>query len=84
VRPVPHTLGPTLEARAEAYRHLLHETLSADELTAIRTYLQQQRAWGRDNFRAMVDAKTRRFATMPPRPIPWRLCCAPIHGQPRR
>jgi putative transposase len=52
---------------------LLHEALSDDDLAAIRTYLQQQRAWGRDDFRAMVEAKTLRFAGIrpahrPPRP----------------
>lgn len=31
-------------------------------LEEIREYLQQQRAWGQDNFRAMVEAKTQRFA----------------------
>jgi putative transposase len=35
----------------------------ADRSTAYgRLYLQQQRAWGRDDFRAMVEAKTHRFA----------------------
>jgi len=55
-------LGSTPEARAEAYGQLLHETLSDDGLKAIRTYLQQQRALGRDGFRTMVEAKTQRFA----------------------
>ena len=32
----------------------------------IRAYLQQQRALGRDDFRAMVEAKTRRFAGIRP------------------
>jgi putative transposase len=41
---------------------LLRETLSDDDLAAIRSYLQQQRALGCDNFRAMVEAKTQRFA----------------------
>ena len=59
-------LAATPEARAAAYRELLHETLSDDDLTAIRTYLQQQRALGRDDFRAMVDAKARRFAGIRP------------------
>jgi putative transposase len=71
--PAYAALGATPDARGEAYRCLLRETLSDDDLTAIRTYLQQQRAWGRDDFRAMVEAKTRRFAGIrpahrPPRP----------------
>ena len=64
--PAYTALGATPETRAEAYRHLLHETLSDDDLTAIRSYLQQQRALGRDNFRAMVETKTQRFAGVRP------------------
>ncbi|MEP6899412.1 MAG: transposase, partial [Rhodanobacter sp.] len=59
-------LASTPEARAEAYRQLLHQALSDEDLTAIRTYLQQQRALGRDDFRAMVEAKTQRFADVRP------------------
>ena len=59
-------LGATPEARTAVYRQLLHETLSDDELKAIQTYLQQQRALGRDDFRAMVEAKTKRFAGVRP------------------
>ncbi len=55
-------LATTPQARAATYRQLLHETLSDDDLKAIRAHLQQQRALGRDAFRAMVEAKTRRFA----------------------
>jgi putative transposase len=65
-------LAPTPEARAEDYRQPLHETLSDDELKAIRTYLQQQRALGRDDFRAMVEAKTQRFAGIRPAHRPRR------------
>jgi putative transposase len=64
--PACTTLGPTSDARAEAYRHLLHETVFDDDLTAIRTYLQQQRVLGKDDFRDMVEAKTRHFAGMRP------------------
>lgn len=60
------------ETRAEAYRQLLRETLSDDDITAIRTYLQQQRALGRDDFRAMVEAKTKRFADVRPAHRPRR------------
>lgn len=64
--PAYAALGATSEARSEAYRCLLRETLSDDDLAAIRSYLQQQRALGRDDFRAMVEAKTRRFAGIRP------------------
>jgi putative transposase len=55
-------LGASHAERTAAYRSLLREALSDDDLEAIRTYLQQQRAWRRDDFRAMVEAKTHRFA----------------------
>lgn len=38
----------------------------------IRAYLQQQRAYGRDDFRAMVEAKTQRFAGVRPAHRPAR------------
>jgi len=59
-------LAATPGARAEAYRRLLLETLSDDDLAAIRTYLRQQRALGRADFRVMVETKTRRFAGVRP------------------
>lgn len=53
--------------RASAWRALLDEALTGQDLNEIRQYLQQQqRAWGRDDFRAMVEAKTRRFAGIRP------------------
>ena len=61
------TLHPTQYALgADAYRNLLTEALNAEDLTAIGAYLQQQRAYGRDDFRAMVEAKTQRFASVRP------------------
>ncbi|MBV6836249.1 hypothetical protein KWH01_02840 [Xanthomonas campestris pv. merremiae] len=41
--------------------------LSDELLASIRFHLQQQRALGHDAFRAMVEAKTRRFAGIRPR-----------------
>ena len=58
--PVQQALG------AHVYRHLLAEALGTEDLAAIRAYLQQQRAYGRDAFRAMVEAKTQRFAGVRP------------------
>jgi putative transposase len=58
-------LSPHPEQRAvgtQAYRALLSEAISEEDLASIRLYLQQQRAYGRDDFRAMVEAKTQRFA----------------------
>ena len=56
--PAQHALG------AAHYRAMLAETISDEDLAAIRLYLQQQRAYGRDDFRAMVEAKTQRFASV--------------------
>jgi len=36
---------------------LAYQALSDDDLIAIRSYLQQQRALGCDDFRSMVEAK---------------------------
>ena len=55
-------LGTDTRSRGLAYRQLLDTAVPESELAAIRVYLQQQRAWGRDDFRAMVEARTRRFA----------------------
>ncbi len=60
------SLGDSAEARIAAYRQLLDAAITDDMLTEIRAYLQQQRAWGRDDFRALVEAKTRRFAGIRP------------------
>ena len=58
--PVQRALGTA------GYRALLAEAISDEDLAAIRLYLQQQRAYGRDDFRAMVEAKTQRFAGVRP------------------
>lgn len=60
LHPVQRALG------ADAYRAVLAEALNTEDLAAIRVYLQQQRAYGRDDFRAMVEAKTKRFASVRP------------------
>jgi putative transposase len=59
-------LGTTADERASIYRSMLKEALSDDDLHAIRIYLQQQRALGCDSFRAMIEAKARRFANVRP------------------
>ena len=60
LHPVQRSLG------TEAYRTALAEAINDEDLAAIRTYLQQQRAYGRNDFRAMVEAKTKRFASVRP------------------
>ncbi|AZR32809.1 hypothetical protein DEG02_009530 [Xanthomonas vasicola] len=52
--------------RSNAYRALLNEALSDELLASIRLHLQQQRALGHNTFRAMVEAKTNRFAGVRP------------------
>jgi putative transposase len=64
--PVQQAIG------ADHYRALLAEAISDEDLAAIRLYLQQQRAYGRDDFRAMVEAKTQRFASARPAHRPSR------------
>lgn len=70
--PAYTALASTPEARAAAYRRILHEALAEEDLMAIRAYLQQQRAWGRDDFQAMVEAKACRFAGIRPAHRPAR------------
>ncbi|WDJ96137.1 transposase [Xanthomonas campestris pv. incanae] len=59
-------LGSDPIERYKAYRALLDEALSDELLASIRLHLQQQRALGHDAFRAIVEAKTRRFAGIRP------------------
>ncbi len=60
----PHPIQRTLGA--QGYRAMLAEAISDEDLAASRLYLQQQRAYGRDDFRAMVEARTQRFASARP------------------
>lgn len=52
--------------RVLAYRALFSEVLTDEIVGEIRTYLQQQRAWGTDRFRAQIEAKLKRFAGVRP------------------
>jgi len=64
--PVWQSLGCSPQERGSADRALLDEVLDGDALARIRIYLQQQCALGHDAFRAMVEARTRRFASLRP------------------
>ncbi len=66
LHPTQRALGTTDAEYSHAYRALLTEAISQEDLAAIRAYLQQQPAYGRDGFRAMAEAKTRRFAGIRP------------------
>lgn len=59
-------LGTAPDTRIAAYRQLLDAAIPDEMLAEIRTYLRQQRAWGRDDFRAVVEEKTHRFAGIRP------------------
>ena len=72
LHPTQRALGTTDSDRGNTYRALLAEALNDEDLAAIRAYLQQQRAYGRDDFRAMVEAKTQRFASVRPAHRPAR------------
>ncbi|MCC8628026.1 transposase, partial [Xanthomonas vesicatoria] len=66
--PHPCWLAPGNDSteRSIANRALLDEALPDELLASIRLYLQQQRALGHDTFRAIVEAKARRFAGVRP------------------
>jgi putative transposase len=74
LHPTQIALGATDSLRGAAYRALLSEALAERDLAAIRAYLQQQRAYGRDDFQVMVEAKTQRFAGVRPAHRPARVC----------
>lgn len=82
LHPAKHALGAADAERAEAYRILLTAALNNEELAAIRLYLKQQCAYGRDDFQAMVEAKTRRFAGVRPAHRPGCLPSGPSEPEP--
>lgn len=77
--PAWSSLDSTPAARSIAYRRLLDEGIPDDVIADIRRHLQQQRAWGRDDFRAMVEARTRRFAGIRPAHRPRRQERGQVH-----
>jgi putative transposase len=48
-------MGTTPQVRAEAYRALIQQGVSDDELLAIRQRLQQERTLGSKRFQAMAE-----------------------------
>jgi putative transposase len=62
----------TLRKRGVKLCYLLGEIFADDNLAVIRSYLQQQRALGKDDFRAMIEAKSRRFDSVWPAHRPAR------------
>ncbi|MGH8122616.1 MAG: transposase [Rudaea sp.] len=64
--PAYQALGRDAAERQLAYRALFHEVLTDTEISDIRAYIQQQRALGNDRFRAMVERKLGRCASVRP------------------
>ena len=77
LHPTQRDMGTTDKERGDAYRAMLQEAINDEDLAAIRTYLQQQRAYGRDDFRAMVETKTQRFGGIRPARRPARVTTGP-------
>ena len=68
------SLGSRTAERQSAYRALFDQVLGNDDINEIRAHIQQQRALGNDRFRAMVERKLGRCASVrpahrPPAPI---------------
>lgn len=64
LHPVQTALAATDTTPGAARRALLNAAPNDEDLATIRAYLQQQRAYGRDDLRAMVEAKTHHFASV--------------------
>lgn len=73
LHPTRHALGKTNLSRREVYRALLRDALNDENLAAIRARLQQQCIFCRDEFRALVEAATKRFAGVRPAHRPARV-----------
>lgn len=73
LHPAQYALGKTNQERGDAYRALLRDALNDEDLAAIRAYMQQQLNYGCDEFRAMVQTKTRCFAGAQPAHRPARV-----------
>jgi putative transposase len=72
--PHPHylALGRDEIERHEAYRELVHLSISDDDLLAIRNHVQQQRVLGTAPFQAAIEAMSGRCAHIRPRGRPAR------------
>lgn len=61
-----------MSATSHGNRALPTEAPNDEDLATIRSNLQQQRAYGRKAFQAIVEAKSGRFATIQPAHHPVR------------
>lgn len=64
IRPHPSymNLGATQVERCSAYRALVEQAITPDELDSIRLHLQRQHAYGTERFRAAIEAQLSRRA----------------------
>lgn len=63
-------LGANDAARRQAYLALFGDAVSSEDLDALRTHTQQQKAWGSEHFRHQVEALTQRAVGIRPRGRP--------------
>lgn len=62
--PVFRALGRTRVERCGAYRQLVIESISDDDIQSIRRHVQQQRALGSSRFQAAIEAMAGRCASV--------------------
>jgi putative transposase len=61
--PLPYlSLGANVTERCKAYRALVDQAGTPDELDNIRLHLQRQHAYGTERFRAAIEAQLSRRA----------------------
>ena len=70
--PTYHSLGSNPAQRQLAYRALFDQVLTEADISDIRAYIQQQRALGSNRFRAIVERKLGRCASVRPAHRPSR------------
>ena len=62
--PAFSALGRTRIERCDAYRQLIRESISEDDLQSIRRHIRQQRALGSSRFQAAIEAMAGRCASV--------------------
>lgn len=73
-RITPHpaylALDPEPSVRQQTYRHLFADSLETQDADGLRIHTRQQKAWGSEKFRLLVEALTQRAAAVRPRGRP--------------
>ena len=70
-------LGVTAQERCAAYRALVSEVLDEAQMSEIRVYLQQQRAWGSERFQLAIAAQLGRCTQVRPPHRPRKIQSGP-------